>query len=75
MDYETFSYVCLMTGKIELSTAKYDKSQGPVNSTDSINYYSTVGNQQHCTKQISISNAVYKLSTKSSCFIWQILFM
>ena len=53
--------MCLVTGNIELSTAKYDKSQELMNSTESGNYYSAVGNQQPCVKQTSSSN-IYKVS-------------
>ena len=55
-------YVHLVTGNIELSTTKCDKSQEPMNSTDNSNYYSAVGNQQSCAKQASSSNSVYKVS-------------
>ena len=53
---------CLVTGNIELSTAKYDKPQEVVNSTESGNYYSAIGNQHPCTKQANSSNVVYKVS-------------
>ena len=55
-------HVCVVTGNIELSTTKRDKSQEPMNSTDSGNYYSAVGNQQPCAKQTNSNNLVYKVS-------------
>ena len=57
------TYVCLVTGNIELSATKCDKSEQLANSTDSSNYYSVVKNQQPCAKQTSSSHVVYKVST------------
>ena len=53
----------IVTGNIELSTAKCDKPQEPINSTESGNYYSAIGKQPPSSKPTSSSNAVYKVST------------
>ena len=53
----------MVIGNIEISTAKCDKSQELMNSTDSSTYYSTVGNQNPCAKQTSSDNLVYKVNT------------
>ena len=59
-------YMCLVTQKYELAAAKCDISQEPMGITDSSNYYSTI-KTQHCTKQASNSNVVYKVS--KNCII------
>ena len=55
--------MCLVTGNIELSTAKCDKSQELMNSTESGNYYSATRNQPPSVKQTSSSNVFDKVST------------
>ena len=54
-------YMYLVTQNYELAAAKCDISQEPMSITDSSNYYSTI-KTQHCTKQASSSNVVYKVS-------------
>ena len=54
-------YMYLGTQNIELAAAKCDISQEPMSITDSSNYYSTI-KIQHCTKQVSNSSVVYKVS-------------
>ena len=55
---------CLVTQNVELLTAncaKCDMSQELMNSTDSINYYSAIMDQQPCAKQTNNSDGHYKV--------------
>ena len=53
-----------MTQNVELATensAKCDMSQELMNSTDSVNYYSAIMDQQPCAKQTNNSDGDYKV--------------
>ena len=58
--------ICLVTGNIEMSTAKCDVSQELMTSTGSSNYYSAIRDQKLCAKQTNNSITACKVSKWSS---------